>query len=167
MVVTSSRQEARVPEISASIPTSLKAELDEEISRSGRGISSVVTAALAQYLEKPVHTVFQVSTSGAPVAGVYDREVSVHGARKFRPWDIREFGRREGRRRRPCLSCTARHRSWTLNAGCRRRGQSTTSLPSKSGIFTSSSCWALRASTSNRSRRWHRWHSTPRTDCGM
>jgi acetolactate decarboxylase len=66
-----------VPEISADVPASLKAALDEEVSRTGRPISSVVTAALAQYLEKPIHTVFQVSTSGALVAGVYDREVSV------------------------------------------------------------------------------------------
>ena len=66
-----------MPEISAGIPTSLKAALDEEVSRSGRSISSVVSAALAQYLEEPIHTVFQVSTSGALVAGVYDREVSV------------------------------------------------------------------------------------------
>ena len=66
-----------MPEISADVPASLKAALDEEVSRTGRPISSVVTAALAQYLEKPIHTVFQVSTSGALVAGVYDREVSV------------------------------------------------------------------------------------------
>lgn len=45
--------------------------------RTGRSRSFVVTAALARYLEKPIHTVFQVSTSGALVAGVYDREVSV------------------------------------------------------------------------------------------
>lgn len=66
-----------MPEISAEIPASLKAALDEEVSRSGRRIPSLVTAALARYLEKPIHTVFQVSTSGALVAGVYDREVSV------------------------------------------------------------------------------------------
>jgi acetolactate decarboxylase len=66
-----------LPEISADIPASLKAALDEEMSRSGRRISSLVTTALAQYLKKPIHTVFQVSTSGALVAGVYDREVSV------------------------------------------------------------------------------------------
>jgi acetolactate decarboxylase len=66
-----------VPEIWANIPASLKSALNEEVSRSGRGISSLVAAALAQYLERPIHTVFQVSTSGALVAGVYDREVSV------------------------------------------------------------------------------------------
>jgi acetolactate decarboxylase len=66
-----------VPQLSADIPASLKAAVEEEKVRSGRSTSSVVIAALAQYLEKPIHTVFQVSTSGALVAGVYDREVSV------------------------------------------------------------------------------------------
>jgi acetolactate decarboxylase len=64
-------------QISADIPASLKAALEEKAERSSGSISSIVTAALASYLKKPIHTVFQVSTSGALVAGVYDREVSV------------------------------------------------------------------------------------------
>jgi acetolactate decarboxylase len=67
-----------VPRLSADIPPSLRAALAEEAARTGRSTSAVVTEALAQYLERPIHTVFQVSTSGALVAGVYDREVSVH-----------------------------------------------------------------------------------------
>jgi acetolactate decarboxylase len=67
-----------VVQISADIPASLKAILEEKAARgSGGGVSSIVTAALARYLEKPIHTIFQVSTSGALVAGVYDSEVSV------------------------------------------------------------------------------------------
>src|SRR6478736_5827151 len=64
-------------QISANIPASLKAALEEKAARSSGGVSSIITAALAHYLAKPIHTVFQVSTSGALVAGVYDREVSV------------------------------------------------------------------------------------------
>src|ERR1700752_7850 len=59
------------------IPTSLKAALDAEVARTKLTPSSVVTAALSEYLGVAVHTLFQVSTSGALVAGVYDREVSV------------------------------------------------------------------------------------------
>jgi acetolactate decarboxylase len=59
------------------IPALLKAALDEKAARSSGGVSSIVTAALARDLKKPIHTIFQVSTSGALVAGVYDREVSV------------------------------------------------------------------------------------------
>lgn len=63
--------------ITADIPASLKAALDNEVARIKGSASSVVTAALAQYLGTPIHTLFQVSTSGALVAGVYSGVVSV------------------------------------------------------------------------------------------
>jgi acetolactate decarboxylase len=85
-----------VPEISADVPASLKAALDEEVSRTGCGASSVVTAALAQYLEKPIHTVFQVSTSGALVAGVYDREVSVQAILEHGNFGLGTFANLDG-----------------------------------------------------------------------
>jgi acetolactate decarboxylase len=66
-----------VPQLMADIPASTKAALEQEAARTRRSTSFVVSVALAQYLERPLHTVFQVSTSGALVAGVYDREVSV------------------------------------------------------------------------------------------
>ena len=63
--------------LTADIPTSLKIALDEEVARLKGSASSVVTAALAQYLGMPIHTLFQVSTSGALVAGVYSGAVNV------------------------------------------------------------------------------------------
>ncbi len=63
--------------LETTIPASLKIALDAEIARTDGTSSSVVTAALSQYLGVPVHTLFQVSISGALVAGVYDKEVSV------------------------------------------------------------------------------------------
>jgi len=66
-----------MPDLSLPIPASLKTALDDEATRSGESAASVVTQALARYLEKPIHTVFQISTSGALVAGVYQREVNV------------------------------------------------------------------------------------------
>jgi acetolactate decarboxylase len=59
-------------------------------------ISSIVTAALAQYLEKPIHTVFQVSTSGAIVAGVYDREVSVQAVLEHGDFGLGTFANLDG-----------------------------------------------------------------------
>jgi acetolactate decarboxylase len=59
-----------MPSVTADIPTSLKAALDAEVARIKGSASSVITAALAQYLGTPIHTLFQVSTSGALVAGV-------------------------------------------------------------------------------------------------
>lgn len=66
-----------MPQLSADIPASLKAALDRKAVQCGLSTSAVAVRALARYLEHPIHTVFQVSTSGALVAGVYDREVSV------------------------------------------------------------------------------------------
>ena len=83
-------------QISADIPASLKTELNEEALRTGRGISSLVTSALAQYLEKPVHTVFQISTSGALVAGVYDGEVNVQTILEHGDFGLGTFAHLDG-----------------------------------------------------------------------
>ncbi|QLH39103.1 MAG: acetolactate decarboxylase [Defluviicoccus sp.] len=66
-----------MPQQTIDIPASLIAGLDQEARQSGRTRSSVIVEAVARYLNTPIKTVFQVSTSGALVAGVYDREVSV------------------------------------------------------------------------------------------
>jgi acetolactate decarboxylase len=66
-----------MPIVTADIPVSIKIALDKEIARVGGDESAVVTAALAEYLETPVHSLFQVSTSGALVAGVSAGAVSV------------------------------------------------------------------------------------------
>jgi acetolactate decarboxylase len=83
-------------DLDAVIPTSLKAALDAEVGKTKRTISSVVTAALGQYLEKPIHTVFQVSTSGALVAGVYDREVSVQAILEHGNFGLGTFANLDG-----------------------------------------------------------------------
>src|SRR6266404_2202548 len=67
----------RMANLDMTIPASLKTALAAEVARTKRTPASVVTAALSQYLGVPVHTLFQVSISGALVAGVYDWEVSV------------------------------------------------------------------------------------------
>jgi acetolactate decarboxylase len=85
-----------VSQLLTNIPGSLEAALEEEVTRSGRSTSSVVTAALARYLERPVHTVFQVSTSGALVAGVYDREVSVQTVLEHGNFGLGTFANLDG-----------------------------------------------------------------------
>jgi acetolactate decarboxylase len=59
-----------MPKITTDIPVSLELALKDEIAKTGTDESSIVITALAQYLKTPVHTLFQVSTSGALVAGV-------------------------------------------------------------------------------------------------
>src|ERR1700754_4957439 len=83
-------------QFSVDLPASLKSALDCEAARSGRTISSVISAALAQYLAKPIHTVFQISTSGALVAGVYDREVSVQAILEHGNFGLGTFANLDG-----------------------------------------------------------------------
>jgi acetolactate decarboxylase len=85
-----------VPPLTADIPASLEAALEAEAARSGRSMSSIVVTALARHLEKPVHTVFQVSTSGALVAGVYDREVSVETILRHGDFGLGTFANLDG-----------------------------------------------------------------------
>jgi hypothetical protein len=54
-----------MPKINTDIPVSLELALKDEIAKTGTDESSIVITALAQYLKTPVHTLFQVSTSGA------------------------------------------------------------------------------------------------------
>jgi acetolactate decarboxylase len=70
-------QEPRSPQLAAEIAASRKAALDRKAAQREHSTSAVVIAALARYLEHPIHTAIQVSTSGGLVAGIYDREVSV------------------------------------------------------------------------------------------
>lgn len=70
--------------LTCNIPASLMAALKARGADTGGGMSHAVTIALAQYLDTPVHTLFQVSTSGALVAGQYEgvvtsRELLRHG----------------------------------------------------------------------------------------
>lgn len=81
---------------SATIPQSISSALDHELSRTKRTYSSIVTAALSQYLGVPVHTLFQVSTSGALVAGVFDREISVESILEHGDFGLGTFAHLDG-----------------------------------------------------------------------
>jgi acetolactate decarboxylase len=85
-----------VSRLAVEIPVSLNKELNSEAVRSARNPSSIVVEALAKYFEKPVHTVFQVSTSGALVAGVYDREVSVQRVLEHGDFGLGTFANLDG-----------------------------------------------------------------------
>ena len=57
--------------VTCDIPTSFLAELTRRASMTGGSVSSLVSEALASYLDAPLHTLFQVSTSGSLVEGIY------------------------------------------------------------------------------------------------
>jgi acetolactate decarboxylase len=85
-----------MPSVTADIPTSLKTALDSEIARVKGSTSSVITAALAQYLGTPIHTLFQVSTSGALVAGVYSGVVNVKAVLDHGDFGLGTFANLDG-----------------------------------------------------------------------
>jgi acetolactate decarboxylase len=64
-----------VATLKCNIPLSLLGDLTQAAAGE-ESVSHIVTAALSQYLKKPIHTLFQVSTSGALVAGIYSGAVS-------------------------------------------------------------------------------------------
>jgi acetolactate decarboxylase len=82
--------------LDTTIPTSLKAALEAEVTRTKGTTSSVVTAALSHYLAVPVHTLFQVSISGALVAGVYDREITVKSILEHGDFGLGTFANLDG-----------------------------------------------------------------------
>jgi acetolactate decarboxylase len=85
-----------MPLVNADIPKSLRVVLDQEIRRLHIEESAIVTAALSTYLGIPAHTLFQVSTSGALVAGVYDREVSVGAILEHGDFGLGTFANLDG-----------------------------------------------------------------------
>jgi len=85
-----------MPSVTADIPTSLKAALDAEVARIKGSAPSVITAALAQYLGTPIHTLFQVSTSGALVAGVYSGVVNVKAVLDHGDFGLGTFANLDG-----------------------------------------------------------------------
>ena len=83
-------------DLTTNIPLSLKMALDAEVARIGRPLSSVVTAALSEFLGVSIHTLFQVSISGALVAGVFDREVSVRSILEHGDFGLGTFEHLDG-----------------------------------------------------------------------
>src|SRR3954470_1839100 len=63
--------------ISCNIPGSLYEALQERMKTDEASRDHVVSVALSQYLGKPIHTLFQVSTSAALVEGLYQGAVRV------------------------------------------------------------------------------------------
>jgi acetolactate decarboxylase len=61
--------------LNCTLPASLFSALTRAAD-GGESVSHIVAAALSQYLNSPIHTLFQVSTSGALVAGLYSGAVS-------------------------------------------------------------------------------------------
>jgi acetolactate decarboxylase len=69
--------ESIVKSMTCNLPDSLYEALEERLRTEKAGRDHVVSVALSQYLGKPIHTLFQVSTSAALVEGLYEGAVRV------------------------------------------------------------------------------------------
>jgi acetolactate decarboxylase len=85
-----------MPDLNTVVPASLVSALRAEVMRTRETASSVVTAALAQYLGTPIHTLFQVSTSGALVAEIYSGVVSMQSILKQGDFGLGTFANLDG-----------------------------------------------------------------------
>jgi acetolactate decarboxylase len=65
-----------MPILTCQIPQALMNTLEEQSKTNGQSISSLVTQALSHCIRVPLHTLFQISTTGALVEGIYERAVS-------------------------------------------------------------------------------------------
>jgi len=63
--------------VTCRIPDSLYAALEQRMEGDKETCDHIVAVALSRFLEKPIHTLFQVSTSAALVEGVYQGAVRV------------------------------------------------------------------------------------------
>lgn len=85
-----------MPELNVSVPASLMSALDAEVARTGESTSGVITASLAQYFSIPVHTLFQVSTSGALVEGINAGAISARVLLQHGDFGLGTFANLEG-----------------------------------------------------------------------
>jgi acetolactate decarboxylase len=65
-----------VPNLTCEISHALKEALEKRSTSTGESIDHLVSTALSRSFDVPLHTLFQVSTSGALVQGIYQRAVS-------------------------------------------------------------------------------------------
>ena len=65
-----------MPKLNCEISDHLQIALAERSKATGESLNRIVTTALTRALEMPVRTLFQISTSGALVQGIYEKAVS-------------------------------------------------------------------------------------------
>jgi acetolactate decarboxylase len=85
-----------MPDLTVKIPRSISNALVDRASKSGASVETIVNLALSEYLNTALHTLFQVSTSGALVAGVYDKEVSVQTILEHGDFGLGTFAHLDG-----------------------------------------------------------------------
>jgi acetolactate decarboxylase len=85
-----------MPTLTCEIPHTLESALQERSKRTGESIARIVATALSRTLKAPMHTLFQVSTSGALVQGIYERAVSTNLLRNYGDFGLGTFDNLDG-----------------------------------------------------------------------
>ncbi len=85
------RYVARMPELRARVDATVLAALHHQASSSGAPVDHLVERALAEFLGVEHHTLYQVSTAGALVEGVYQGAVSVGVVREHGDFGLGTF----------------------------------------------------------------------------
>ena len=85
-----------MPKFEINLPWSLKQALDSEAKLNDKSSDSLIAEILSEHLKIKMHTVFQVSTTGALVAGIYDKEISVGSLLEHGNFGIGTFAQLDG-----------------------------------------------------------------------
>ena len=94
--VSEARYVARMPELFVRIDAAVLAALHEQARRSGAPADHLVERALAEFLGVERHTLYQVSTAGALVEGVFQGAVSVGVVREHGDFGLGTFEELDG-----------------------------------------------------------------------
>jgi len=85
-----------MPTLNCQISQALLNALEKRSITTGDSIAQIVSSSLSQCLGLPQHTLFQVSTSGALVQGVYEKAVSCRSLLNFGDFGIGTFVNLDG-----------------------------------------------------------------------
>lgn len=77
--------------LACSIPSGVYKALRERMARTGEALEQAVTACLAEALDVGQHSIFQVSTSGALVQGVYQAATTIADVRRHGDFGLGTF----------------------------------------------------------------------------
>ena len=85
-----------MPKLNCEISDYLQVALNERAKATGETVDRIVSNALTRALEMPLHTLFQVSTSGALVEGIYEKAVSSNLLLNYGDFGIGTFDNLDG-----------------------------------------------------------------------
>jgi acetolactate decarboxylase len=109
--------------LTCDVPVSLRSALKMRALATRQSESQLVIAALSQYSAQPIHSPFQVSTSGTLVAGIYSGVVSCATILQPGDFELGTFANLDGEmlwRRAPTVAPSWRRQATSRSRSSRR-----------------------------------------------